>query len=386
MRLGINLLYLIPSVVGGTETYAAGLLQGLATIASDDEFVIFVNREAAGWSLPLKPNFTRVVCPVTGSSRVQRYYFEQIRLPLLLRQQRIDLIHSLGYVGPIISPCPSIVTIPDLNYVDLAQAVPSHRWLALRLVSTQAARTASAIITISEFSKKRLCETLKLPADKITVTHLAPHPEAISSSTENWPELRQRYGIREPYIVAFGGGAVHKNIATLLQGFIMLSEQLPHDLVLIGHLPPNVDMATISQQHELRGRIIATGYVPGTHIRPLLSHADIFVLPSLYEGFGLPVLEAQQAGIAVACSTAGSLPEIAGDGAVFFDPKSADDLARTVSTVLATPATRNNLIRRGQENLQRFSWQKTAQETLSVYIKALSGVAQSRSAVSPEQA
>jgi glycosyltransferase involved in cell wall biosynthesis len=384
MRIGINLLYLIPGVVGGTETYAAGLLQGLAAIVSDNEFVVFVNREAADWPLPPKSNFTRIVCPIIGPNRAQRYYFEQIRLPLRLRRERIDLVHSLGYVGPVICPCPSVLTIPDSNYVDVAQTIPTHRRIALGFVSRQAARTATEIITISEFSKERLCQTLKLPADKITVTHLAPHPEAISSSTENWPELRQRYGIREPYIVAFGGGAVHKNIVTLLQAFIMLSEQLPHDLVLIGHLPPNVDIATIARQQELRGRIITTGHVPNTHIRPLLSHADVFVLPSLYEGFGLPVLEAQQAGVAVACSTAGSLPEVAGDGAAFFDPRSADDLARTALTILGDTAIRSNLIRRGQENLQRFSWQMAAQETLSVYERALLGVTRRKSAISSE--
>jgi glycosyltransferase involved in cell wall biosynthesis len=254
----------------------------------------------------------------------------------------------------------------------------------LRFVSTQSARAASEIITISNFSKERLCESLKLPADKITVTYLAPHPEVVSSSTESWSELRQRYGVREPYIIAFGGGAVHKNIATLLQAFIMLSKQLPHSLVLIGHLPPNVDIATIARRQELRGRIITTGYVPSTHIRPLLSHADVFVLPSLYEGFGLPVLEAQQAGTAVACSTAGSLPEVAGDGAAFFDPRSADDLARTVLAILGDTEIRSNLIRRGQENLQRFSWQKAVQETLAVYEKALSGVTHTKSTVSSE--
>ncbi len=153
MRIGINLLYLLPGVVGGTETYAAGLLQGLAAIVSDNEFVVFVNREAADWPLPPKSNFTRIVCPITGSSRAQRYYFEQIRLPLLLRRERIDLVHSLGYVGPVIGPCPSVLTIPDSNFVDVAQTIPPHRRIALSFVSRQAARTANEIITISEFLK-----------------------------------------------------------------------------------------------------------------------------------------------------------------------------------------------------------------------------------------
>lgn len=384
MRIGLNLLYLIPGMVGGTETYAAGLLQGLVTIAHDDEFFIFVNREASDWPLPTAPNLTRVICPMAASNRAERYYFEQTQLPRILRQYQIDLIHSLGYVGPVFCSCPSVLTIPDLNYVDLADTIPIHRRVPLQFVSTLAARNADKIITISSFSKTRLCQTLNLPADKIVVTHLAPRHEALGLSTESWSELKQIYGIREPYIVAFGGGALHKNITTLLRAFAILSKQLPHSLVLIGYLPPDVDLDTSARQQEMHSRIIPTGYVPGTHICPLLSHADVFVLPSLYEGFGLPVLEAQQASVAVACSTAGSLPEIAGNGAVFFDPKSVDDLSRSVWNVLEDTAIRNNLIRCGQENLRRFSWQKTAQDTRFVYKEVLSGVTQSRS-VAPSE-
>jgi glycosyltransferase involved in cell wall biosynthesis len=109
------------------------------------------------------------------------------------------------------------------------------------------------------------------------------------------------------------------------------------------------------------------GYVPNTHISSILGHADLFVLPSLYEGFGLPVLEAQQAGVAVACSTAGSLPEIAGEGAVFFDPLSSDDMARVIRECLSDLALCTRLRRMGAENVQRFSWDKTARETLAVY-------------------
>jgi glycosyltransferase involved in cell wall biosynthesis len=372
MRIGINLLYLLPGLVGGTETYAAGLLQGLANVSTDEEYFVFVNREAADWPLPTKPNIKRFLCPIRGSRRIHRYYYEQVRLPFLLRKLKIDLVHSLGYVGPVFSPCPAVVTIPDLNYVDLVKTIPIHRRLALNYFSNRAARTAKQIITISMFSKERLSRTLKLSAEKITVTHLAPCPEMTRPTTESWTELRNRYGIREPYIVAFGGGPIHKNIITLIQAFEKTSDQLTHILVLIGHLPPNVDMSIIARRQKLRTRIIATGYVPVSHIFPLLSHADLFVLPSLYEGFGLPVLEAQQAGVAVACSIAGSLPEVAGQGAIFFDPKSADDLARTIQTILTDTEARQNMILRGKENLKRFSWEKTAQVTLSVYKKSVS--------------
>lgn len=386
MRIGINLLYLLPGVVGGTETYAAGLLQGMAVVAAEDEFLVFVNREAADWPFPTAPNFKRIVCPVSGSNRAQRYYFEQIKLPKILRQHQADLIHSLGYVGPVFNPCPSVLTIPDLNYFDIAQTIPIHRRFPLRLISSLSAKNASAIITISEFSKGRLCETLKLPGSKITVTHLAPRMEMTAKTNAYWPAIKQHYGIHEPYLVAFAGGAVHKNIPALLEAFAMVGKTASHSLILIGHTPPDVDISKFERQHNLQGRIITTGYAPGAHISPLLRHAELFVLPSLYEGFGLPVLEAQQAGVAVACSTAGSLPEVAGDGAVFFDPYSVESISEALERCLSDVDLRTKLRQQGRENLKRFSWEKTAEKTLTVYERTISGISKDRTLISSDHA
>ena len=126
-------------------------------------------------------------------------------------------------------------------------------------------------------------------------------------------------------------------------------------------------MDLASETVELRERITLTGSVPQKHILPLLGHADLFVLPSLYEGFGLPVLEAQQAAVAVACSTAGPLPEVGGEGAIYFDPTSVDQTADTIRRCLADATLRSQLILKGRQNLARFSWEKTARETLAVY-------------------
>ncbi len=371
MRIGINLLYLIPGVVGGTETYAAGLLSGLSQIDNENKFFIFVNKNAADWPIPENENFVRVICPVKGPIRYRRYFFEQYRLPKLLSQYKIDLVHSLGYVCPLRSPCPSVVTIPDLNYIDIAYSIGVGRRVMLRFFSTQAAKRANHVITISNFSKERFCRILKLPAEKITVTLVATKmkDEINPSIKEN--ELLTHYGIKEPYIVAFGGGAIHKNIPRLIQAFVSLKDSLPHNLVLIGHLPPNIDLPAVLNDHALNNRLIATGYVPDSHIDPLLNRADLFVLPSLYEGFGIPLLEAQKAGVAVACSTAGSLPEVAGESVIFFDPYSVDSIAQTIYKCLSDNNLCAELRHLGQDNLKRFSWEKTASETMDVYRSVL---------------
>jgi glycosyltransferase involved in cell wall biosynthesis len=365
MKIGINLLYLLPGVVGGTETYAAGLLHGLAEIDQRNEYVVFVNRENENWPLPQAVNFTRVVCPVQAADRASRYLFEQVRLPRLLTQYHIEVVHSLGYVGPLVTPCPSVVTIHDLNYITLRHTMPGVKRAALRFFSMHSAKRANHVITISDFSKREICRIIKLDPGKVTVTHLGTMKNSASNSSENWMELTKRYCIREPYVVAFGGGTLNKNIPHLIRAFALVKDTFPHSLVLIGHLPANVDLATESE--GMRDRITITGYVPEEHVLPLLSHADLFVLPSLYEGFGLPVLEAQQAAVAVACSTAGSLPEVGGDGALYFDPTSIVHIADTIRRCLADETLRSQLILKGRANLSRFSWDKTARETLSVY-------------------
>lgn len=365
MRVGINLLYLLPGVVGGTETYAAGLLHGLAHAGGLHEYVVFVNEESARWPLPPAPNITRVICPVRAASRSRRYLFEQVRLPGLLKQHGVDVVHSLGYVGPLWTPCPALVTVPDLNYIALGKTLPPIRRLVLGLFSRAAARRARGVITISQFSKRAICRALKIAPGRVTVTPLGPPHGAASVSAAEVEAVKQRYGIARPYLVAIGGGAVHKNIPRLLAAFVIMKHVGPDLLVLVGHLQPDVNLTVAARQD-----VVSTGYVPAEHLLALLSGAVAFVLPSWYEGFGLPVLEAQRVGVPVVCSTAGSLPEVAGDAAVYFDPYSIADMAAQMALVAQSTALRAELRRKGLVNVQRFSWEQTARETLGVYARA----------------
>jgi glycosyltransferase involved in cell wall biosynthesis len=372
MRIGINLLYLLPGIVGGTETYAAGLLHGLAKIDRQDEFIVFVNQECAQWPLPDTSKFTRVVCPVRAVSRWRRYFYEQVRLPNMLKKHKVDVIHSLGYVGPLWTFCPSIVTIPDLNYIVLKQSMPVIKRLGLRFFSVNAARHAKYVVTISTFSKHAIRQNLKIGSDKIAVTHLGPRIRDDFKNQLDVNKIQQLYGVSKPYIIAFGGGLEHKNIPRLIKAFLEVKKVLSYALVLIGHLPHDVDLKKISNQKGNAKDIIATGYIPSEHVLPLLSGADAFVLPSLYEGFGLPVLEAQQAGVAVVCSAAGSLPEVAGDAAVYFDPYSTSDIRDKIIRVVRDATLREALRQKGFQNILRFSWESTASQTLALYKKAVS--------------
>lgn len=367
MRIALNLLYLIPGLAGGTHTYAVSLIRALAEIDRSNEYYIFLNMESTALGLDLPANFHEIICGVRGRSRLLRYAWEQIILPIQLRARGIHVVHSLGYVGPLASPCPAVVTIPDLNFIALRENMPFARRIGLRFFSTQSGARSSRVITISEFSKAELTRRLQLEPAKISVIHLGSRGAGAGKRKTSWRQLKSEYGIRQPYIAAFGGRARHKNTSRLIEAFASLRDDFPHQLVIIGHLSAGAELEKTRNELRLAGRLVTTGFVPEQDVMPLLGHADLFVMPSLYEGFGLPVLEAQQAGVPVVCSSAASLPEVGGEGALYFDPASGEDMAGALRRSLGDAGLRARLARAGRKNLRRFSWAATARQTLGVY-------------------
>jgi glycosyltransferase involved in cell wall biosynthesis len=366
MRIGLNLLYLIPGLVGGTETYAAGLLTGLTRIDQENEYVVFVNRESANWPLPKGSTFVRMVCPVSAVSRPRRYFFEQFRLPALLKEFSVEVVHSLGYISPLYPPCPAVVTIHDLNYRAFGQHMPFIRRVALDVFMKQSALRAQCVITVSEFSQREIAQAFHVPVDRIVVTHEAPRFRNGSPLNEmNFVDVSRCLGIKRPYMIAFSSQSPNKNIPRLLQAFAQAKEQyqLPHQLVLVGHQPMKGTLPPTCNDET----VYFTGYLDDRMLQIVFHHAQMLVFPSFYEGFGLPILEAMAAGVPVVCSNKASLPEVAGDAAVFSDPYSVDDMARKIAQVALDTALQDELRRKGFQNLQRFSWEKTAYRTLEVY-------------------
>lgn len=357
MKIGINLLYLLPGVVGGTETYARGLLSGLSAAGREHEYVVFTNEEAAEWSLP--EGFRRVVCPVRAVHRERRYAFEQLRLPAWARAERLDVLHSLGYVGPFFPPCPSVVTIPDLNMVAFGRQLPWTKRVVLGAFTRWSANRADHVLTISSFSRDRICEALGIPREKITVTLLAAGPPEPAGDSAGVP----RDGC---YLVAFSSASPNKNIPCLLEAYRGARERLglTHDLVLVGH-PPASGFGAIP-----RG-VRFTGWLPDSRRDAVVAGADALVFPSLYEGFGLPILEAMALGVPVLASDRASLQEVGGDAAAYFDPTSSEELAHKLAWIARDESARAGLRAAGFENVKRFSWEKTAALTLEAYETAV---------------
>jgi len=368
MLIALNLLYLIPGVVGGTETYATSLIHALAETDGENEYVVFVNRGAADLDVTPAANFRRVVCPFVALRRVVRYGWEQAVFPFQLRRQRPDLLHSLGYVAPLAASGPQVVTVPDLNYIGHQGRRTAAGRRILRFFVEQAVRRADHVITISEFSRWEIIRNLNVAEDKVTVTHLAGR----ETSANEGPQVREAVStISTPYIMAFSSLSAHKNLPRLVAAFRKIAGVVPHSLVLVGHLPENPEFRA-----ELEGagsdRIRFTGYLADEEVMSLMQNASLFAFPSLYEGFGLPILDAQHAGVPVTCSAVAALPEVAGDGAYLFDPYSVDAIAEALSKCLLDIDLRASLAEKGYRNAARFSWEKTARETLSVYSAVVS--------------
>ncbi|MCE7948471.1 MAG: glycosyltransferase family 1 protein [Chloroflexi bacterium CFX4] len=361
MRIGLNALYLRSGVINGTSIYAEHLIKALVEVSSDNMHYLYLNREMVNFPLPNAPNLKRILCPVSPKNRPLRYLYEQVILPILARRHRLDVLHSLNTIAPLILPCPSVVTLHDTRFVVMSEDMSAFRRRVVIFFTASGARRARRIIADSAFAKREMIGHLALPADKIDVVPLGVQSSIEPLQGEAAAAIRAEHGITQPYIAAIGGGYPHKNIPRLVAAFGQVQAEFPHQLVLIGKLPPNVT------PHMLNARIHATGYVPSAHLPTLLNGAELFVLPSLYEGFGLPALEAQAADVPLVCSTAASLPEVAGEGAHYFDPYDVQAMAAALRTCLRDPDLRAALRAKGRANLARFDWQQTARQTLAVY-------------------
>ena len=371
-RIGLNLLYLVPRQVGGTEIYARRLIAALGRRHPDTELVVFCGQEAAEvLPDPEWPASVRVRrLPVRCTSKPLRIAAELAQLPAAAAAARVDVLHSLGTTTPFVSHCPRVVTVHDLIYEVFPDTFPTAARWGLKAIVPLGARRADRVITDSRATREQLLERLKLDPARVDAVHLglgmreAPVPAAE-------PELRRRFELGErPVVLTVAAALAHKNLDRLLEAMTRVHGEAA--LVMVGHA--GRDAERLQAKAAARGfgdRFRATGWVEDAELEGLYRLASAFVYPSLHEGFGMPVLEAMHRGVPVACSDATSLPEVAGDAALLFDPLSVDAIAAAISRLLEEPGLAARLAQAGRARAATFTWEATADATWAVYERAV---------------
>ena len=371
MRVGVDLTAL-PSLKGGVAFYLLELVGALARMSSGPEIQLLARREHSQQLRQVAPGLEVVGYDLP--SRPLRLAWEQFRLPREVRRLRLDVLHSPHYTRPLgVLQCASVVGIMDLTMLLLPR---HHRWekrLFFRGMIPAAVRRADRLIAISESTKADLVRWLKVDEDRIDVTPLAAGPQfRTDHPLEAIADVRRRYDLPERFVLFVGRLEPRKNVPRLLEAYRHLRAAMPGapPLVLAG--APGWHSSALMAELRRAPQVIALGYVSDTDLPLLYAAATVFVYPSIYEGFGIPVLEALATGTPTITSGRSSMPEVAGDAALLVDPEDPLELAAAMCRLLTDDAVRADLRRRGPIRARHFSWDRTARLTVASYMKAVS--------------
>jgi glycosyltransferase involved in cell wall biosynthesis len=378
-HIGLNLIFLVPGETGGMEVAARELIPALLAAApAGMRFTAFVNREAAesaasqGRASDLRELLATVTVPVHARRRAQWVLGEQTALPLLARRANVDLVHSLASTAPLWGRFRRVVTVHDLIYARFPQAHAGMRDKAMRLLVPSAARRSHRVIADSQSTRDDLVELVGLPGERIDVVPLGlgavRRAEPLAEAT-----VRESLRLQARRVVlSLSAKRPHKNLLALLDALARIAVDERPALVLAGY--PTEHEAQLRERARTLGLdddVRFAGWLSDAEVEGLWAIADAFVFPSLYEGFGLPVLEAMARGVPVACSNASSLPEVAGDAALLFDPHDVAAIAAALQRLLKDDALAERLRLAGRERARLFTWERAAQATIDSYMRAL---------------
>lgn len=370
MRVGINVAVL-SSPLTGVGYYALYLLRALVRVGEDFEWV-FIGVDP---SKKLAPSGERVQhFPASKLTGIRRVLWQQLVLPRLAFQSRVDVLHCPDFSRPLRVGTPVVNTIHDLTFLDPQSPIPFVKRNYKKSLAQFAITHSARLIAVSEFTRSEILRRFAIDESRVTVIHNgfeAGQPSGPDSASEVPGSVR-----RSPYLLFVSTLERRKNAARLVQAFsyLKVKRRIPHRLVLVGQkgwgwaeIRRAIEASPVAHEVEL------PGYLPREEVLRLYRNADVFIYPSVYEGFGFPVLEAMAAGTPVACSRVASLPEVAGEAAEFFDPYSVEDMAAALERVLESPERQAELRRKGAERVRHFSWEECARRHCQVYKEVFEG-------------
>jgi glycosyltransferase involved in cell wall biosynthesis len=376
-HIGLNLIFLVPGETGGMEVAARELIPALlARAPTEMRFTAFVNREAASaGGGPWAELLPAVTVPVNARNRVQWVLGEQALLPRMAARAGVDLVHSLASTAPLRGRFRRVVTIHDLIYARFPEAHSGLRDKGMGVLVPWAARRSDRVIVDSQSTRTDLIELLGIDSGGIDVVPLGLGAVRRESPLAE-QQVRARFDLGgRRTVLSLSAKRPHKNLAALIGALAKIDADRRPLLLLPGY--PTWHEQELRERARTAGverDVRFLGWLSGAELEGLWAIADAFVFPSLYEGFGLPVLEAMARGVPVASSNASSLPEVAGEAALLFDPRDESAIAAALGRLLGDSALVEELRARGLERVRQFTWERTADLTLQSYARAL-GVA-----------
>jgi|CXWL01.1.fsa_nt_gi glycosyltransferase involved in cell wall biosynthesis len=371
MTIGIDCRLYSPKFTG-IGRYVFELAKNLIELDQENHYILYFNQ----------PEFDQFQVPNERWQKklvnISHYSLdEQLRWYWFLKKEPIDLMHFTHFNAPVLYKKPCVVTIHDLTLHYYPYKEYSPKWSLkkqlqiwiYRFIMGRVVKNAKHVIAVSENTKKDLIKEYSLATEKITTVYEGATFVIPTAAEESLTQ--KKFSITKPYLIYTGVWRSHKNLLNLIQAFkTILDSGNDIQLVITGKTDPTYpEIPALIEQLKLQDRVILTGFVDDADLGALMSGALAYVFPSLYEGFGLPPLEAMALGVPVASSNTSSLPEVCGDAALYFDPKNVQDMAEKLNQLIKHPEVRQDLILKGFKNVQRFSWKKMASEILELYKK-----------------
>jgi glycosyltransferase involved in cell wall biosynthesis len=368
VRIGIDAL-LLSNREGyrrsGVARYVDRLLAALPGVLGPDELVAYLDQGI------YRDSSRNRHTPLSVERPSVRIAWEHVALPVMARRDRLDLFHGPVNVVPRGLPCPSIVTVHDLAFLRYPATVPKGRYRYLSFETRSSVKRAAKVIAVSEATKRDIVELLKIDPGKIEVVPLGVDARFRPASAREQAEFDARYRIDKPFLLTVGNLEPRKNLPRLLEAFAMVAPSIAHDLIMIGSEGwLTGELRETLARLRLDGRVKMTGFMDDADLPRWYAAADLFVFPSLYEGFGLPVIEAMACGTPVLASATSSLPEVAGDAAVLFDPLRIDAIADAIVQLSGDATRKAELAGNGIVRAAEFTWTATAERTINVYREA----------------
>jgi glycosyltransferase involved in cell wall biosynthesis len=371
-HIGLNLLFLVPDETGGMEVYARHLIESLVKVRPDLRLTAFVNRNAAGRPGPWNELLPSVTVPVNSRNRAAWVLADQSMLPPMAAARRVDLLHSLANLAPAWGPYRRLLTVHDLIHKTFPEAHAGLRAHALSAVMPLGIRRSHRLIAISRSTRDDLVTLFQEPPEKIDVVPQGvgqAHPELAKTEAEVRAELAAG---ERPIALSLSAKRPHKNLPRLLDALAQIPAERRPLLVIPGYPTWHEgELREHARRLGIEDDVRFLGWVEAAEVESLYAVSALFVFPSYYEGFGLPVLEAMQRGVPVACSNRTSLPEVAGGAALMFDPDKPAEIAAAMERVLAGGDEVERLRAAGLERARRFTWDETARLTAESYERAL---------------